>query len=92
VEVAGDPVRLRFVELDPPEDGEVERVLGRVVTQVERLLAARGLSGRPGEPSVDEPGDLLSGTLAGALAMPARTKKERVPLALPEPPPPGRAS
>jgi len=56
-ETSGSEDRLRFVPLEPPDDGEVEGVLRRGVAGVDKLLSAVRLSGRPGEPSADEPTD-----------------------------------
>jgi len=82
-ETSGLDDRLRFVPLEPPEDWEVEEVLRRVVVGVDKLLAAHGLSGRPGEPHADAPTDLLSDVLARAMAVPQSRPEGVAPLALP---------
>jgi hypothetical protein len=69
----------------------------RVVACLDMLLVARGVTGRPGESHADEPNELLSQVLAGAVAvpMPDRAPSGPAPIRAPTPPcgPPGtRAS
>jgi hypothetical protein len=56
-EATGDGAPLRFVELDPPEDAEVEWLLRRVVARLDKLLLARGVTGRPGDSHADAGGE-----------------------------------
>ncbi|MGH7418732.1 MAG: transposase, partial [Candidatus Rokuibacteriota bacterium] len=70
--------------LEPPEDAEVEWILIRVARRVDKLLAARGLAGTPGEPHADEPTDLRSQELSRAVVMPAKARKGRAPIPLPD--------
>jgi len=76
--------RQRFVQLDPPQDEEVEWVLARVARRVDRLLAARGVPGGPGAAPADEPTDLLSHTLARAVVLPPKTHLYPTPIPRPD--------
>jgi hypothetical protein len=65
----------------------VEWVLRRVVARLDKLLLARGVTGRPGDSHADEPTELLSQVLAGAVAMPNRAPGGPAPIRAPNLPP-----
>jgi hypothetical protein len=83
----GDGDRLRFVELESPDEAEVDGILARVIRRVDKLLAARGMVTAPGEAHADEPTDLLSHTLARAMAMPPKRSSGPAPIQISAPPP-----